>query len=730
MAALLSLPVPEQYPSLALSPQRQKQKTQEALVAWLLAETARQPVLAVWEDLHWADPSTLELLDLLLDHVPTARLLLVLTARPEFHPPWAPRSYVTQLTLTRLPRHQSEEMVVRVTGGKPVPAEVLAQIVAKTDGIPLFVEELVKTILEAGLVQEDAGRYVLTGPLPPLAIPATLQDVLMARLDRLAVVKEVAQLGAVLGREFAYELLRAVAPLDEATLQQALARLVEAELLYQRGLPPQAIYVFKHALLQDAAYQSLLKSTRQQLHQRIVQVLEAQFPDTVEIQPELLAHHYTAAGLTAEAISYWQRAGQRALARSANVEAIGHLTQGLALLRTLPDTPTLAAHELQLLTTLGPALMATQGYGAPEVEHTYTRARVLCQQMEETPQLAQVVFGLWAFYLVRAEYQTALELAEQLLTLAHRVQDSALLLDAYCGLAQTLFCLGELARARALFEQGLAYYDPQQHHALSLRYAQNHAVTSLSWLSWSLWLLGYPDQGEQKIHAVLTLAQEQSHSLTLGSALAWASHFYVYRRDESAAYTQAEAAVQLSTEQGLPFRAAQGMMLRGWALASLGAVEEGMVQLRQGLEGWRTTGAAISLPYFLGLLADVCVRGAQVQEGLATLAEALAYVDKTGERYAEAELHRLKGELLLAQVPPDASQAESCFRRALAIAQRQQAKSWELRAAMSLSRLWQRQGKRQAAHDLLAPIYGWFTEGFATPDLQEARALLDELRSH
>src|SRR5882672_8672149 len=285
LAALLSLPVPEQYPPLALSAQRQKQKTQEALVAWLLAETARQPVLAVWEDLHWADPSTLELLDLLLDHVPTARMLLVLTARPEFRPPWAPRSYMTPLTLTRLTRHQSEAMVLRVTGGKPLPAEVLAQVVAKTDGIPLFVEELVKTILEAGLVQEAANCYVLTGPLPPLAIPTTLQDALMARLDRLAVVKDVAQLGAVLGREFAYALLRAVAPLDEATVQQALAQLVEAELLYQRGMPPQATYVFKHALIQDTAYQSLLKSTRQQYHQRIAQVLEQQFPETVAMQP-------------------------------------------------------------------------------------------------------------------------------------------------------------------------------------------------------------------------------------------------------------------------------------------------------------------------------------------------------------------------------------------------------------------------------------------------------------
>ena len=320
LAALLSLPVPERYPPLTLSPQRQKQKTQETLVAWLLADAARQPVLAVWEDLHWADPSTLELLALLLDQVPTARLLLVLTCRPEFRPPWTPRSYVTPLTLTRLTRQQIEEMVLRLTGGKPVPAEVLAQIVAKTDGIPLFVEELLKTILEAGFMQENAGRYVLSGPLPPLAIPATLQDALMARLDRLAVVKDVAQLGAVLGREFSYELLRAVTPLDEATVQRALAQLVEAELLYQRGIPPQATYVFKHALIQDAAYQSLLKSTRQQFHQRIAQALEARFPETAATQPELLAHHYTEAGLAVLAISYWQQAGQRASARSAHMK--------------------------------------------------------------------------------------------------------------------------------------------------------------------------------------------------------------------------------------------------------------------------------------------------------------------------------------------------------------------------------------------------------------------------
>jgi predicted ATPase len=372
MAALLSLPVADSDPPLTVSPQRQKQQTLEALVAWLLAEAAQQPMLAVWEDLHWADPSTLELLGLFLDQAPTARLLLVLTARPEFRPPWAPRSYMTPLTLTRLLRPQVEELVLRVTGGKPLPAEVLRQIVEKTDGIPLFVEELVKAILESGLVREEAERYVLTGPLPPLAIPTTLQDALMARLDRLAPVKAVAQLGAVLGREFSYALLRAVAPVDEATLQHGLAQLVAAELLYQRGRPPQATYLFKHALVQDAAYQSLLRSTRQQHHQHIAQVLETHFPDLCETQPELLAQHYTEAGLTVQAIPYWHQAGQRAAQHSAHAEAISHLTNALELLKTLPDTPERAQQELALHITLGPALSATKSWAAPEVERAYS----------------------------------------------------------------------------------------------------------------------------------------------------------------------------------------------------------------------------------------------------------------------------------------------------------------------------------------------------------------------
>jgi class 3 adenylate cyclase/tetratricopeptide (TPR) repeat protein len=543
LAALLSLPVPEQYPPPALSSQRQKQKTLEALAAWLLAETARQPVLAVWEDLHWADPSTLELLEVMLDHVPTARLLLVLTSRPEFRPPWAPRSDVMQLTLTRLPRHQSEEMVVRVTRGKLVPAEVLAQVVAKTDGIPLFVEELVKTILEAGLMQEDAGRYRLTGPLPPLAIPATLQDALMARLDRLAVVKEVAQLGAVLGREFAYELLRAVAPLDEATLQHGLARLVEAELLYQRGIFPQATYLFKHALVQDAAYQSLLRSTRQQYHQRIAQVLEAQFAETVETQPEVLAHHYTEAGLTAQAIPYWQRAGERAVGRSAHVEAIGHFRMALEVLELLPDAPERVRQELTLQRALGASLLATQGFAASDVEHAYTRARALCQWLGDIPEIFPVLFGLWGFYETRGDLRTARELAEPLLTLAQRQHDPARLLHAHRARGDTLCHLGACVPARAHLAQGLALDPPQQYRSPAVLSGPDPGRGGRLLAALSLGILGHPDQALQGSHEALPLAPELSHPCRLAYARTRAARLHGVLWEWPAAQEQAEALI-------------------------------------------------------------------------------------------------------------------------------------------------------------------------------------------
>jgi predicted ATPase len=440
-ASLLSLPLPANYAPLTMSPAQQKQQTLQALLTILLRIAAQQPVLFVMEDLHWVDPSTLEFLSLLVDQGPTAHILALLTFRPDFSPPWTGRAHLTQVTLNRLPRRQAAEMTNQVVHGKALPTEVLEQVVAKTDGVPLFVEELTKMVLESGLLQEREERYELTGPLPPLAIPATLHDSLMARLDRLATVKALAQLGATLGREFSYELLQAVSPWDEGALQRGLHQLVEAEFLYQQGLPPQATYRFKHALIQDTAYQSLLRSTRQRHHQHIAQVLEELFPETVEAQPELLAHHYTEAGLSAPAIPYWLKAGQRASARSAHVEAITHLTRGIELLETLPATPQHSQHELPLHIALGASLIATKGYAAPEVEQTYARARQLCQHLEDPYQLYPVLRGLWSYYLVHAEYHTAHALGEQLLTLAQQTQDSAMLLAAHRALGSTLLYL-------------------------------------------------------------------------------------------------------------------------------------------------------------------------------------------------------------------------------------------------------------------------------------------------
>jgi predicted ATPase len=728
-ASLLSLPLGDRYAPLTLTPERQKQKTLEAVLALLLALAAQRPVLLIVEDLDWIDPSTLDLLNLVIDQGPTARLFTLLACRPEFRPPWGFRAHLTQLTLSRLPRTQAELMVEQVAGGKALPAEVRQQVGAKTDGVPLFVEELTKMVLESGLLQEREDHYKLMGPLPSLAIPATLHDSLMARLDRLATVREVAQLGATLGRAFAYELLRAVSPQDEATLQHALARLVEAELLYQRGVPPQATYLFKHALIQDAAYQSLLRSTRQRYHQRIAQVLEAQFPGMAETQPELLAHHYTEAGLSAQALPYWQRAGQRASERSAHVEAIAHLTRGLEVLQTLPDTPERTQQELVLQTTLGPALLATKGYAAPEVGKVYARAQELCQQIGETPQIFATLYGLYYFHVIRAEFHRARELAGQLLRMAQHHQDQTFLLLAHLALAGALFHLGELTLCRTHLEQGRALYDAQQHHALAFRYGIDLGVYFLGYAARPLWLLGFPEQARTSIREAVTLARQLAHPFSLAFALHWVATTHQLRREAPAAQEQAEVSMAFSREQGFALWVPGGTVLQGWALTEQGQVEEGIAQMRQGMTAWQATGAKVDRPYYLALLGEVYGKAGQAEPGLHLLTKALALVDAIEERYYEAELYRLQGELLLACSTEHHAEAETCFHQALDVARRQQAKSLELRAAMSLGRLWQRQGKRDGAHQLLAEVYGWFTEGFDTADLQEAKALLEALQT-
>jgi DNA-binding winged helix-turn-helix (wHTH) protein/predicted ATPase len=704
----LGLPMP-QYPPLPLSPQQRRQRTLESLVALLLRLTATQPVLFVLEDLHWVDPSTLEWLDLLFDQVPGSRLMLLLTCRPEFQVPWPARSYHTHVTLPRLSRPQSAQMVQHVAQG-PLPAGVRTQIVAQTDGVPLFVEELTRTVLDTGSAT---------------AIPTTLQDALTARLDQVGTAKRVAQLGGTIGRQFTYELLRAVAPMDETTLRQELHRLVAAELVYQYGLPPEATYTFKHALIQAAAYQSQVRRTRQQVHRCIAQILEAQFPDTAETQPELLAHHYTEAGLAESAVHYWHRAGQMASERSAYQEAMAHFKAGLAALRTLPDAAGRTRHELRIQMALGGALSAAKGHANIEVAHAYQRALALSEQTGEPSQHFEALFGLWRFYLWRSELPTARDMGAQYLGLGQRHRDAALVLEGRLMLGQPLSHLGDMVAARPHLEHGRV---PCASHPQSLRLPEESLGTRIGCLvvlSWTLWTLGYPDQALEAVREARTLAHELDHPFTLAMVYSLMSSLHRSRREWQAVQVAAEAAIAIAGELGVPVWLAKSTIQRGWALAAQGQLEEGLALIRQSLDVLRSTGTALFLPGDLAGLAEVHLLAGQMEAGLAVVAEALTLMDKTGERWYAAELHRLRGELFLRQTVPDMAQAEAHLQQALVIARYQQTRSWELRAATSLARLWLRQGKCQTAYDLLAPVYAWFTEGFATADLQEAQALLE-----
>jgi len=727
-SALLSLPEPAGYPSPTQSPQRLRQKMLELLMVWLLKEAERRPVLTVWEDLHWCDPSTLEAYHLLGDQVPKARIFVLATARPEYVSQWGTRPRYTQLTLGRLQHRHSELMASEVAGRSSLPADIMQQIVVKTDGVPLFVEELVKMVMESGMLEEQRGQYELSSPLPPLAIPSTLRDSLTARLDRLSAVKEVVQLAATLGREFSYELIRAVWPLDEVALQKGLAAMVEAELLYQSGVVSQAKYYFKHSLIQEAAYQSVLRSRRQQLHLQIARTLEEQFPVLAETEPELLARHCMAANLKEKAIVYWQRAGTMAVRRSANKEAISHLTTGLELLKALPDSPERAQQELTMLVTLGAPLAAAKGYSAPEVERTFTRARDLCQQLGEIPQLFPVMYRLSGYYLLRGEFEKALEIGEQMLGLARTAQDPDFALEAHCSMAFTLYYLGELVTAREHLRTAVTLYDPKKHQSHAFIYGQDPGVASLSYEARVLGYLGYLEQAEAKAEQALTLAKNLAHPHSLAYAWHNAAEVHRQRADVQMSLKCAERTLELSHEHGFPLWSALAQIYRGWALARLGRHEEALATIPRGIADYRAAGHEMAIPRFLVLLAEAHGRAGQAGEGLGVLAEALVIVQRDGDRNAEAaELYRIRGELLLAVSAEHQDEAEASLRRALDIARRQQAKSPELRATMSLARLLEKRGDRKEARAMLAAIYGWFTEGFDTATLKAAKTLLEEL---
>jgi class 3 adenylate cyclase/predicted ATPase len=728
LAALLGVPTGERYSALTLTPEVQKRRTLQTLVDQVAGLAAERPVLALYEDVHWIDPSTLELLGLLIERIQRLPVLALITFRPEFQPPWTGQAQVTMLTMGRLGRRQGADLVARVTGAKPLPVEIVEQIVSRTDGIPLFVEELTKTVLESDLLADAGDHYELSGPLPPLAIPTTLHDSLMARLDRLAPVKEIAQIGSVLGREFSHDLLAAVSPLSETDLSSALDQLVASELVFRRGIPPEAIYVFKHALVQDAAYQSLLKSKRQQLHARIATILEERFPDTGEAAPEVLARHLTEAGLADRAISYWRRAGELAAARSANVEATAHLSKGLELIGTPSDFSEHRDEELALQLAIGGTLIATKGHPAPEVGRTYSRAWALCDQLGRSAELFPVLRGLWNFHLVRCELQRARDLAERLVTLAEEQGTPIHRALARRARGATLFYLGHFGDAAAAVSEGIAiddaiadWGDP----AHLLLYTERAGVVCRLYSAWALWYLGFPDRALQEVEAGIALAQRLDHVHSLAFALNWAALLHDLRREFAMSRRRAEAAIEIGTEYGLSQWLAQAVICRGFALVGLGESADGIAQLETGRAAWNGTGARVLDSQWLGLIAEAHVRAGQVDDALAALDRAGEIVGATGERHYQAELHRLRGAVL-AQSGDD-GEAASWFHRALDTARSQQAKSLELRAATSLARLWRDQGKRAEAHDLLAPVYGWFTESFDTADLKDAKALLHEL---
>jgi len=732
-AELLSIPTGDRYPALNLSPQKRKQKMLRAKIAQVEGLAARRPVLMAFEDVQWIDPTSLELLDLNIDRAPTLSILLIVTFRPEFMPPWVGRPHVTLLSLSRLAPGQRAEMISRVTGGKSLPREIASQIIDHTDGVPLFIEELTKAVIESGVLTETDDRYIMSGPVPPLAVPSTLHDSLLARLDRLAPVREVAQIAAVLGRQFSHELISAVASMPQRQLDDALEQLVSSELIFRRGRPPDAEYTFKHALVQDAAYQTVLRTKLQQYHLKIAYVLEEQFPEIADAQPHILAHHFTEANLRKQAIPYWQKAGERAVQRSANAEGVRHIAKALELLKAMPESPESFQQELGLQLALGTPLIAVKGFASSEVGRIFARARELCQEAGEAPPLFPALWGLWVFYTARAEHRTAYDLGKQCQRLAEASHDVDLIMEAHHALGVTLLALGEFSSGLNHLEQAIAIYDPKRHSSLALIYGQDAGVVCRSHAAWALWFLGYPDRALKRVDEALILAKEVSHPYSLAAALDFAAWLHLLIRNRQATQEWAEAAVALSAEHDFVFWNLKGAILRGWALGESEDMAEGIAQMGQGLAAFRATGAEVMVPYYLALLAEAYAKAGRAHEGLSLLAEAQSLVADSGECWWDAELYRQRGELTLTLSGIDSpasgqqTEAETYFQKARDIARAQKAKSLELRAAVSLSRLWQKQGKTAEARLMLSEICSWFIEGVDTADLRGARTLLGEL---
>ena len=733
-AEMLSIPNDGRYPVLDLAPQQRRQRTLEALTAQLAGLASQQPVLMIFKDAHWADPTSLEALNRTVERLKNLPTLLIITFRPEFSAPWAGQSHVMSLTLNRLGERDAATIIERLVGNKKLPADVMAEIAERTDGIPLFVEEMTKAVLEAE-GEGEARKTAAAVPSPTLAVPASLHASLMARLDRLGPAKEVAQIGAAIGREFSHALLALVMTKPEAELGLALGRLMEAGLLFRQGVPPHATYLFKHALVQDAAYGTLLREPRRALHARIADSLESQFTEIAESQPELLARHCTEAGLIEKAAGLWGKAGQRSLARSALVEAMEQLTRALAQIDIMPGTPALRREQMKLQVALISPLMHVEGYAAQETKAAAERANLLIQQAEalgEPPEDPLLLFSvLYSFAIANylAFNSDALrELSTQFLAIAQKQGAAVPLIIGHRVMAHALLLTGDISESRAHYDQALAHYDPAKHRSLAMGLGgQDPGVATLSHRSWALWVLGYPEAALSDAARALKDAREIGHAATLMYALNVTSDTHIYCAKYAAADALLNENLIIADEKGALLWKALATLRRGWLFAVTGKAQDAVHMITSGLSAYRSTGSTVIIPMWLSLLASAYADLRRFDDAWHCIGEAMTAVENTKETWFEAEVNRIAGEIALLPPEPEKAEAAEYFDRALTVARQQQAKSWELRAAMSMARLWRDQGKPQQARELLAPVYGWFTEGFDTLDLKEAKELLEEL---
>jgi class 3 adenylate cyclase/predicted ATPase len=734
-AEMLSLPNDGRYPAVELTPQQRRQRTLEALALQMEALARSSPVLMVFEDAQWSDPTSLELFGRAVDRIRTLSVLLVVTFRPEFEPGWIRQSHMTPLSLNPLAPRQVSAMIDHIVGNKPLPANIGQDIIERTDGIPLFVEEMTKAVLEAES-EGEARRAAALVPSPALAVPASLHASLMARLDRLGPAKELAQIGAAIGREFSHPLLAAVVGMPEAELQTALHRLIWAGLLFRHGSAPHVTYSFKHALVRDAAYSTLLREPRRALHARIAETLESQFPEISEKQPELLARHCTEAGQIEKAAALWGKAGLRSAQRSALVEAAEQLRRALDQIATLAATPALRREEIKLQVALITPLLHVRGYAAPETRAAVERSRLLIEQAEalgEPPEdpllLFSVLYGFWVANLVAFNGDVMRELAVQFLALADKQRATGPLMMAHRLMGLSLLHTGDVVDGRAHLDRAMTLYDPAEHRPLATRFGQDVGAATLCWKSLAFWLLGYPQAALADTEHALVVAREIGHSATMMYVLNFSAWTHIHCGNYATTNALVDEFSALKDQTGSVFWGAWGMMQRGCLLALTGKASDAVQTITCGVTAMQSTGTTMWMPFWLSYLARANAEIGQPDDARRCIGEAMAAVETAKERWCEAEVNRIAGEIALLSPEPDVAKAETYFERALAVARKQQAKSWELRAAMSMARLWRDQGKRDEARDLLAHVYGWFTEGFDTLDLKEAKALLDALGS-